>query len=246
MDIQALRTLMELQAIQSIGSSATGSTTSSNDSTFSTMINELLGSYTNELEGLGDVATAIDSNDQTKQTISSYIQNLTLNGNVQVPQNVLNAIADWGQEAVTAATNTVTSITTSIQAGASTIKHNYEDIVKRASEKYGVPEKLISSIIKHESNFNNAVKSSAGAVGLMQLMPVTAKYVGVSDRTDPEQNIMGGTKYLSMMLDKYDGDLKLALAAYNAGPGNVDKYGGVPPFKETQNYLKKVLGTYQS
>ena len=82
MDIQALRTLMELQAIQSIGSSATGSTTSSNDSTFSTMINELLGSYTNELEGLGDVATAIDSNDQTKQTISSYIQNLTLNGKI--------------------------------------------------------------------------------------------------------------------------------------------------------------------
>ena len=242
MDIQALRTLMELQAIQSISSTATGSATNSSDSTFSTLMNELLSSYSSELENLGQVASSASSTTSDKQAVASYIQSLTLNGNVQVPQNVLDAITTWTNEAEVAAT----PIASSIQAGATSINHNYEDIVKRASIKYGVPEKLISSVIKHESNFNNSVTSSAGAVGLMQLMPVTAKYVGVTDRTNPEQNIMGGTKYLSLMLDKYDGDLRLALAAYNAGPGNVDKYGGVPPFKETQNYLKKVLGTYQS
>ena len=241
MDIQALRTLMELQAIQSIGTTSSSNATNSGDSTFSTMINELLGSYSSELENLGAVASSISDSD--KKTVSSYIQSLMLNGNVQVPQNVLDAVTSWSNETDA---STTAAIATNIQAGSTTIQHNYEDIVKRASAKYGVPEKLITSVIKHESNFNNSVTSSAGAVGLMQLMPVTAKYVGVTDRTDPEQNIMGGTKYLSLMLDKYDGDLRLALAAYNAGPGNVDKYGGVPPFKETQNYLKKVLGTYQS
>lgn len=238
MDIQALRTLMELQAIQTIGTSSTNSSTG--DSTFSNLINELLGSYTNDIESLGSVASTISDSD--KQTVASYIQSLTLNGNAQVPQNVLDAITSWTNANSTS--STVSSST--VQAGPTTIQHNYEEIVKRASEKYGVPEKLITSVIKHESNFKNSVVSSAGAVGLMQLMPATAKYVGVTDRTDPEQNIMGGTKYLSMMLKKYDGDINLALAAYNAGPGNVDKYGGIPPFKETQNYLKKVLGTYQT
>lgn len=240
MDIQALRTLMELQAIQSIGSTATGATTNSSDSTFSDLMNDLLSSYSSDMEKLGEVTSSLSGTDSDKQTVASYIESLSLNGNVQIPQNVLDAISKWSND-----TTSATAATSVIQAGSSKISHNYEDIVKRASLKYGVPEKLISSVIKHESNFNNSVVSSAGAVGLMQLMPVTAKYVGVTDRTDPEQNIMGGTKYLSMMLKKYNGDLRLALAAYNAGPGNVDKYGGVPPFKETQNYLKKVLGTYQ-
>lgn len=241
MDIQALRTLMEIQAIQSLNTTGTSSTTNSGDSTFSTLMNDLLAGFSSDMESLGQVASSTDSASSDKQGVASYIQNLTLNGNVQVPQNVLDAITNWSNEGNTAAT----PIMSSIQAGSTAINHNYEEIVKRASLKYGVPEKLISSVIKHESNFNNTVESSAGAVGLMQLMPATAKYIGVNDRTNPEENIMGGTKYLGMMLDKYDGDIQLALAAYNAGPGNVDKYGGVPPFKETQNYLKKVLGTYQ-
>lgn len=117
----------------------------------------------------------------------------------------------------------------------------YDGIISRMSEKYNVPEQFIRSVIRAESDFNPNSLSSAGAMGLMQLMPETAKSVGVTDPYDPEQNIEGGTKLLKSYIDKY-GDLKLVLAAYNAGPGAVAKYGGVPPYEETQNYIKKVLG----
>ncbi|EHR7111556.1 lytic transglycosylase domain-containing protein [Listeria monocytogenes] len=111
----------------------------------------------------------------------------------------------------------------------------YSDLIKTAAAKYGVPEALIKRVIQVESNYNPNVVSSAGATGLMQLM-------AGSNRTDPATNIDAGTKELAGYIKKYDGDLRLALAAYNAGPGNVRKYGGIPPFKETQNYLKKIIG----
>jgi hypothetical protein len=117
---------------------------------------------------------------------------------------------------------------------------NLDDIFENASEKYGVDINLLKAVAKAESGFKSDAVSSCGAQGIMQLMPSTAASLGVSDSFDPEQNIDGGAKYLSGLLNKY-GDTKLALAAYNAGSGNVDKYGGVPPFTETQNYVKRVM-----
>lgn len=115
---------------------------------------------------------------------------------------------------------------------------------KEASTLYDVDVKLLKAIAKAESNFNPSVTSKSGAMGVMQLMPNTAKGLGVSNAYDARQCIMGGAKYISDKLKSYNGDITLALAAYNAGSGNVKKYGGVPPFKETQNYVKKVLGYY--
>lgn len=117
-----------------------------------------------------------------------------------------------------------------------------EEIFTEAANKYNVPKNLIKAIAKAESDFNPNATSGAGAQGIMQLMPATARELGVTDSYDPYQNIMGGTKYISQMLAKYDGDVSLALAAYNAGSNNVAKYGGIPPFKETQNYVVKVMG----
>jgi hypothetical protein len=117
-----------------------------------------------------------------------------------------------------------------------------DSIFEAASAKYGVSVSLLKAVAKAESNFRPNATSSCGAMGIMQLMPGTAKGLGVTDAYDPEQNIMGGAKYLRSLLDRFDGDVKLAVAGYNAGPGNVAKYDGVPPFKETQHYVTKVLG----
>ena len=116
-----------------------------------------------------------------------------------------------------------------------------DEIFEEASRETGVDIRLLKAVGKAESNFKASATSRCGAMGVMQLMPATAKSLGVTDAYDARQNIMAGSKYLAKLLDKYDGDVRLALAAYNAGSGNVAKYGGIPPFSETQNYVKRVL-----
>jgi len=130
----------------------------------------------------------------------------------------------------------------SITGGGPIDPSKYDVMIKKIGSEEGVDPALIKSIMKAESGFNPMAKSPKGAMGLMQLMPATAGRFGVKDASDPEQNIRGGTKYLKFLSKKYQGDLTRIISAYNAGEGNVDKYGGIPPFKETKEYVKKVSG----
>lgn len=119
-------------------------------------------------------------------------------------------------------------------------KYRLETLIAHFAEKFKLDKSLIKAVIKVESDFNPRVVSNKGAQGLMQLMPETAQEVGVKDPFDPSDSIYGGSFYLRKMLDSFDMNLDHALAAYNAGPNAVRKYGGIPPFEETQNYVKRV------
>lgn len=118
-------------------------------------------------------------------------------------------------------------------------------LVGMSSAQWNVDPNLVKAIIANESGFNANATSDVGAQGLMQLMPATAAGLGVTDPYDPAQNVWGGTRYIRSMLDRFDGNVPLAVAAYNAGPGAVEKYGGVPPYAQTQNYVQNVLASYQ-
>ncbi|MBU4053295.1 MAG: lytic transglycosylase domain-containing protein, partial [Proteobacteria bacterium] len=121
------------------------------------------------------------------------------------------------------------------------VRQRIDSCIELASQKYDVPSELIRGIIKAESGFKPDVVSPAGARGLMQLMPGTAEDLGVKNPFDIYENIDGGVRYFKQMMNKFDGDVKLSLAAYNAGPGAVERYEGVPPYRETQRYIRKVM-----
>ena len=119
-------------------------------------------------------------------------------------------------------------------------RNAYDDLIAEAAARYHLDPRMIKAVMETESSFDATAVSPVGALGLMQLMPAVARELGASDPLDPRQNIMAGARYLRQLLDAHDGNLRLALASYNAGPGNVAKYRAIPPFKETRNYVKKV------
>jgi soluble lytic murein transglycosylase-like protein len=133
------------------------------------------------------------------------------------------------------------------QASASTLLNgSYDDLIRTASGRYNVDADLVRAVIKAESDFNAGARSQKGAMGLMQLMPDTARLHNVNDAYDPSANVEGGVRHLRMLLDRYDGDLELSLAAYNAGSAAVEKHRGIPPFAETKDYVRRVLRFYDS
>ncbi|CAB1079293.1 Putative tail protein (ACLAME 1) [Olavius algarvensis Delta 1 endosymbiont] len=139
------------------------------------------------------------------------------------------------------AAETIASASTPTQSG-SNENDTIEESIHLASRKYNIPANLLRGVIRAESNFQATAVSRAGAQGLMQLMPATARELGVDNPFDIEQNIDGGARYLRKMLDSFGGDVKIALAAYNAGPGTVERYGGkIPPYQETERYIDRVL-----
>lgn len=252
MDLTSMKTLLELQAIQNLTTQndTNSNPLSSSSSLFSELIENVLKEQsTNTSDSINGFGTASSSQSELSMLQSTeggstnpYLATFLLNSS-GASFNHLNVENNDGSPLAPYITNyTGQQAYTDALANA----EKYRDVITQAAETYNLPEKLIAAVIKQESNFNPNVVSSAGASGLMQLMPTTAKYLGVTDRENPEQNIMGGAKYLRQMLDQFDNNISTALAAYNAGPGNVKKYGGIPPFKETQNYVTKVLDYFKA
>ncbi len=128
--------------------------------------------------------------------------------------------------------------------GKSVLREKYDPIIQKVARRYSVPSVLVHSIIHHESNYNSQAISSKGAMGLMQLMPETAKEYGVKNIYDAKDNIEGGIRYLRDLIKVYKGKTSLVLAAYNAGQEAIKKYGGIPPYPETRNYIRKIMATY--
>jgi len=149
---------------------------------------------------------------------------------------ILEALKTAGDSSLSGTTKT-----DSKQVASTSPARPFSEIIKEASQTYGIDEGIIGAVIKAESSFNAKATSSCGAMGLMQLMPATAKGLGVKDAYNAEENIMAGTKYLKQKLDEFNGNLPMALAAYNAGSGAVRKHGGIPPYKETQAYVNKIM-----
>jgi Rod binding domain-containing protein len=188
-----------------------------------------LKSETNELSGSNDFMEAVNASEK-------YLGNANILNNYK-KLSALNNQADSGGYSGNISDNTASDYTSGEYP-------SIDSLAKAASKTYDLPYNLIKAVIKTESGFNPYAVSPKGAVGLMQVMPQTAEEMGVADVSNPAANVFCGSLYLKKMLDRNNGNIELALAAYNSGQGNVDKYGGIPPFAETQNYVKKVLNYY--
>ena len=172
--------------------------------------------------------------------------NIELCSNTAVNNTAIYSGSSAGVSSDTNTYNTAASASVNLEASGLSCSAQLDAIFDEAASKYGVDAKFLKAIAKCESDFSTECTSHSGAMGIMQLMPQTAASLGVTNAYDPYQNIMGGARYISEKLAQYNGDKSLALAAYNAGSGNVAKYGGIPPFKETQNYVAKVMAYYNS
>jgi soluble lytic murein transglycosylase-like protein len=138
------------------------------------------------------------------------------------------------------------SVHTQPVAGAISAPPYLAALINEAAKTHGVDPRLVAAVAARESAWNAAAVSRTGACGIMQLMPATARLLGISNIFDSRENIFGGTRYLRTLLDSFNGDVDLTLAAYNAGPGAVQKFGGIPPYRETQDYVRRVRAVYQA
>mgnify|MGYP003599990390 CR=1 FL=1 len=164
----------------------------------------------------------------------SKYSNLKVEKKTYYPDSNIHSYSNWGASEA------------SVLPSYSKDKNAFDTIIRQAAQTHGIAEGLIKAVMHTESGFNSNARSPVGAQGLMQLMPATAQRFKVSNAFDPQQNIFGGAKYLSWLLKRFNGNTQLALAAYNAGEGNVDKYGGIPPFRETQDYVRRVSSRYSN
>ena len=196
---------------------------------------QVVDNFNNEQTTAGE---STSSNESTKNSTTN--NNFSTLSNVE-PNNSTNTSNIIKTNITTPVTNTVSNTSPNLFIKQISGNTAYDPTISEMAQKYNVPFDLIKAVINAESSFNSNATSSTGAMGLMQLMPSTAKWLGVNNAYNARENIEGGAKYLSYLLNRFNGDLKLAVAGYNAGPGNVEKYKGIPPFQETQNYVKKIL-----